>query len=250
MDVSNSPASGEQGRETTERARVLLIEDDVLIEYGLNVGLRKCPAIAGLELMVADSIAAALEMERVRPDAILLDVRLCGGRSEQSLEMLQRVREHFPDSPVGLLSVGTSAHLIHTALEQGVAAVIPRTTPMHLVAIAIKLMMAGGVYLPPDFASLLIKSAGSKDAEGSARRASGELTRRQQAILELLASGASNREIALRLRLSVGTVKNYVSGLLKMMQMPTRNRLVAHLRERDGATAERCGRLHLPPEDV
>ena len=106
------------------------------------------------------------------------------------------------------------------------------------MAIAIELMIAGGIYLPPQFASFATMTGGADEIDTGAKRLPGDLTRRQQAILDLLGSGASNKEIALRLQLSVGTVKNYVSGLLKMMQIPTRSRLVAQLRHRDGTLVD------------
>ncbi len=229
--------TGEHGSEGTQQGRVLLIEDDELIKFGLSVGLKECPASAGLELLVVESVAAALQIKDVKPDVILLDVLLCGGGFEEALHAFERVHAHFPASPIGLLSVNNSARILCGALERGAAGLIPRKTPLPILAIALNLMMAGGVYLPPDFA-LSLNAASSSEGESTGRRAPGELTGRQQAILDLLAMGASNKEIALRLRLSVGTVKNYVSGLLKLMRMPTRNRLVAHLRQREGGQAE------------
>ncbi|HWK51938.1 MAG TPA: response regulator transcription factor [Steroidobacter sp.] len=217
-----------------EPARILLIEDDELVKIGLTVGLREHSNVGSrFEFALAENVDAALTATEPIPQLIMLDVRLSGGTSDESLSALDALRERFPNVPVALLSMSDSPRLLCGALERGAAGVIPRRTTLPIVAIAIELMMAGGVYLPPQFASLLngVDSA----SEAPARRLPGELTGRQQAILNLLGSGASNKEIAVRLRLSVGTVKNYVSGLLRMMQMPTRNRLVAHLRQRGGA---------------
>lgn len=218
-----------------EPARILLIEDDELVKIGLTVGLREHSNVSSrLEFALAGSVEEALTAtEPIQ--LIMLDVRLSGGACDESLAALDTLRAHFRSVPVALLSMSDSPRLLCGALERGAAGVIPRRTPLPIVAIAIELMMAGGVYLPPQFASLLNGVDSASEAEAPARRLPGELTGRQQAILDLLGSGASNKEIALRLRLSVGTVKNYVSGLLRMMQMPTRNRLVAHLRQRGGS---------------
>ncbi|WP_157995343.1 LuxR C-terminal-related transcriptional regulator [Peristeroidobacter soli] len=230
---NSSTVARDPPTESTGSERILLVEDDELIKVGLTVGLRENVG-SRFEFVTIESVEAALTVTDARMGLILIDVRLSGSVNGGPCENIDCLRQRFPEVPLGLLSVGNSPRLLCDALERGAAGVIPRRTPLSIVAIAIELMIAGGVYLPPQFATLLNGRAAAGEPESTAKRSPGELTGRQQAILDLLAGGASNKEIAIRLQLSVGTVKNYVSGLLRMMQMPTRNRLVAHLRQRVG----------------
>jgi len=93
-------------------------------------------------------------------------------------------------------------------------------------------MLHGGLYLPPHVISKMRGlGAASEDHLPLRVLAGSPLTARQQSVLDLLLLGQSNKDIAQRLGLSVGTVKNYVSGLLKLARASTRGRLQALGRE-------------------
>ncbi|WP_175597116.1 response regulator transcription factor [Peristeroidobacter soli] len=219
-----------------EYGQVLVIEDHETIVAGLRWAVSTSARMATYELSFARSLREALGMLDRRVELVLLDAQLAaaGGGPEACQDALESLKREAPDVPVGIFSADESDSAVLQAIAAGAAGFISKRTSPKLLLAAIDLMRHGGLYLPPSLIATLGGAAGSPYSSGTplAALADTELTVRQRAVLEQLLMGASNKDIAVRLGLRVGTVKNYVSGLLKLAHATTRGRLQA-LQRRD-----------------
>jgi len=210
--------------------QVLVIEDHETIVAGLRA-LSDSAQLTGYELVFASSMREAAGLLNPRVELLLLDAQLAAteGGSETTLNALKTLQRQAPNVPIGIFSGDDSETAVVRAIAAGAAGFIPKRTPPKLLLAAIDLMRHGGLYVP----SSLIGTVGG--TTGSARPSATPLdaltgvalTARQRSVLELVMTGASNKDIAERLGLRVGTVKNYVSGLLKLAHATTRGRLQA-----------------------
>ena len=156
-------------------------------------------------------------------DLILLDLTMPGmGRGGEQFDGLQAIREHVPDVPVVILTASESRNDVQRALDGGAMGYIPKSASADVILQALKLVLAGEIYLPP---SLVYASAGMaepKTAWGGAATVEGAgslppITRRQRDVLALLGQGKSNKVIADELGISEGTVKIHVGSILKAL---------------------------------
>ncbi len=144
-------------------------------------------------------------------------------------EGLQALRERLPaEVPIIVLSASDDRRHVLQAVNLGAAGFIPKTSSSRVMLSALKLVLSGGVYLPP---ALLEQGSGSafSDLPGApfgAENAASFLTPRQREVLALLGQGKSNKEIARVLHLAEGTVKLHVTAILKALNVNNRTRAV------------------------
>jgi DNA-binding NarL/FixJ family response regulator len=212
--------------------KLLVVEDHELVAVGLQSALQaSSPAEMKYELLFSNSLAAALAVIDPSLTLILLDLCLPDVDEQDPLSGLRTLYQLVPDTPIVIFSAIESPALIGAALKAGAAGFIPKRTKTGIVIAAIEIVLNGGIYLPPHLMSLLANLTEPEPADGgSTPMLTGlSLTPRQQSVLELLLDGQSNKEIARALSLSVGTVKNYVSELLRSTNTKTRSRILAML---------------------
>lgn len=149
-------------------------------------------------------------------------------------------------APVVVFSMNEDPRVAQASISQGAKAFIPKSTSDSLIPNILRLVLAGGIYLPPELAGCGIPP-GADGASSGARRALGlpdsaplsqvsldsgpalrldHLTRRQYQVLELLAEGLSNNEIGERLGLNLSTVKSHVTGVLRALNVHSRTQAV------------------------
>jgi len=205
--------------------RILIVDDHPLYRAGL-MQLVQNMEIAR-EILEADSIATAqraLDADS-RFDLIMLDQELPDGTG---ISWLKQLRKQHPALKVLMISAWTDVVLMRDAMRLGVVGYIPKTTNIAVIYAAIKLVLAGGQYFPPE----LIEQ--SKHSEQT--RDDGGLTIRQQQVLRLIQRGLSNKEIARTLGISESTVKAHVTSILRHEGVSSRARLISHLNTRDDDT--------------
>ena len=149
-------------------------------------------------------------------DLVFVDLMMPGG--SESLESLGRLRAAIPATPTIVVSSREDAPIIRRVLALGVAAFIPKSTPRPEMERAIRSVLAGDVWVPDDS----LRDAFDPDSRGSR---SESLTPRQAAVLEQLARGSSNRQIARDLNIEEITVKAHISAILRKLHV--KNRLEA-----------------------
>lgn len=210
--------------------RVAVIDDEALVRSGFQLILGAADDID--VVAAADGIGALSAIEAGRPDVVLLDIRMPG---RSGLEVLADVRSMNTPPVVAMLTTFDSDEHIAQALAGGAAGFLVKDTDPERLPALVRALAAGGVVLSPQASHSVIR--GYSDAvDASAMAAVAGLTTRERDVLVLLATGASNTEIASRLFLGVGTVKDHVSSILGKLGVATRVQ-AALVAERSGLTA-------------
>ncbi len=200
--------------------KILVADDHDLVREGVSSALHELdPQISILD---ANCIAAVLKQLPTNSniDIILLDLGLPD--AEQFSGLLQ-IKETAPDIPVAILSARDDQESVHGALAAGADGYIPKTSSKKVMLQAIRLILAGEIYLP----SLLLRDNQQTNPVISQRRdAATGLTKRQIQVLELIERGLSNKEIARKIFCTEGTVKAHVTAILKTFGVSSRAKAV------------------------
>lgn len=155
-----------------------------------------------------DAVRIAREQ---RPDVVLLDVRM---PPPDGIAVLRELRA-LPEPPyVVMLTTFDMDDYVRTAIELGASGYLLKDTDPEQLPHFVRAAAAGGVVLAPAPASRVRAAVRAGGADPAAAEIAARLTPRELAALRLLADGRSNAEIAQRLHLSVGTVKDHVSAIL------------------------------------
>ena len=196
---------------TEPRIRVLIVDDDDLMRAGLRGVLASDDAIE-LGGEADDGRAAAYRTRLLRPDVVLMDVRM---PDLDGISATREVLAAFPEVRVVILTTFEQDDYIFGALSAGASGfLLKRTRPEELIA-AIHTIAAGDSLLSPSVTNRVIERMAAQpppDAGRDARLA--ELTAREAEVLELVARGLSNAEIAARLVIEESTVKTHLKRIL------------------------------------
>lgn len=187
--------------------KILIVDDHPLVRSGLGGVLKGLEA--KVELIEAANGAAALGLaaEHADLDLSLIDLNL---PDMNGLELLARLGSLVPDLPVVVLSGAEDPALMRLALDRGALGFLPKTALSEVVVPALRLVLAGGVYVPPQLAA----GRGVRPALG--------VTPRQAEVLQLMLDGKSNKEIARVLDLSEPTVKAHMTAILRALNVRSR----------------------------
>ncbi len=211
------------------RIRVLLVDDQKLMREGLRVLLEMEPDldVVGEASDGAEALAAYAEQQ---PDVVLMDIRMPG---MDGVEATRRLRERWPNARVIILTTFDDDEYVFEGLRAGALGYLLKDVSGHELAEAIRTVAAGGALIEPSVARKVLAEFARLAPPARAADAGlpEPLTEREQEVLRLLAQGLSNREIAQRLFLAEGTVKNYVTSILG--KLGVRDRTQAALRARE-----------------
>jgi DNA-binding NarL/FixJ family response regulator len=163
----------------------------------------------------------ALELvEEIQPDVVLMDLKMPVMNGVQATQHLSR---SHPDVQILVLTTYADDQWVLDAIRAGAAGYLLKDTRRDALLDAVKGTVAGRTYLDPTIAGMLTRKVSSApDPVPSARSRLEDFTEREQEVLYLLAQGHSNPEIADRLHLARGTVRNYVSAILQKLGVSDR----------------------------
>ncbi|MGE7390592.1 response regulator [Streptomyces sp. NPDC004126] len=197
------------------RIRVLLVDDHQVVRRGLRTFLE---VQEDIEVVgeAADGAEGTARAEELRPDVILMDVKMPG---TDGIEALRRLRDLENPARVLIVTSFTEQRTVVPALRAGAAGYLYKDIDPDALAGAIRSVHAGHVLLQPEVAEALL--AAQDDQNGPGGRP-GSLTDREREVLGLIADGRSNREIARTLVLSEKTVKTHVSNILMKLDLSDR----------------------------
>jgi DNA-binding NarL/FixJ family response regulator len=207
---------------------VFLIEDNRLLRDGLASML----SAQGLAVVAtARSGQEALrEVTRVKPQLILLDSAL-GDRD--SPRFVQEIRQKFPDIKVIVMGLLPAHEDIVDFIKAGVAGFILKDATIDVFVATILAVADGGSVLPPLMTTTLFSHVASQAASRGKRgtKAAVRMTARERQVMESIADGLSNKEIAERLNIATHTVKSHVHNILEKLALHTRLEVAAYAHE-------------------
>ncbi|MGE5525312.1 MAG: response regulator [Rhodospirillaceae bacterium] len=208
-------------------ACALVVEDHPIVSGPLSLALKAMRIFAAVD--VVDTLAAAQRALRERDyRLVILDLHL---RDASGLDALASLREEFPDTPTVIFSGDESVATMANAFEYGIRGYIPKSTPTPIVASAIRMILAGGSYIPEHAAAALGIRAPGNVASSLHEEPLHALTPRQQEVFRALLEGLPNKVIGARLGMADGTVKAHMNTIYRSLGV--RNRAQAILRARD-----------------
>jgi DNA-binding NarL/FixJ family response regulator len=212
-----------------DRIRILLVDDQRLMREGLRILLQLEP---DLEIVgeVGDGQAALDAFETLQPDIVLMDVRMPG---LDGVEATWRLCERWPGARVIILTTFDDDEYVFEGLRAGARGYLLKDVSGQALAEAVRTVAAGGALIEPSVARKVVAEFArvAPPARPADAGLAEPLSEREVEIVRLMALGLNNREIAERLSLAQGTVKNYVTNILQ--KLGARDRTQAALRARE-----------------
>ena len=197
--------------------KVLLIDDHCLFIDGMKLVLIKLDP--DIRLFTANSYEEALPIINEHSDLelVLLDLGLPG---LSDINALKAIRNELPATPVVVLSSNDDGAKVQQILKLGAQGYIPKSTNTEILIRSLKLVLSGGIYIPPEILSLMEKNS----VDIKPKLIDSPLTPRQNEVLAKLVHGYSNKEIARILVMSESTVCIHVAAILKALDVTNRTR--------------------------
>lgn len=212
---------------------ILVVDDHPLVLDALQQIVKRLDrSVAVLTARSRNECLARLEQASPAgaADLILLDLGLPGANG---LSLLREVRDGYPDIPLVVVSANDDSEVITDAIDMGAMGFIPKSSTPAVMLSALRLVLSGGIYLPP--AALAPKArAPSADAPApfAATPADIGLSHRQAEVMSLMLRGKPNKLICRDLGLAEGTVKVHVASILRAVGVATRMQLLVEASKR------------------
>lgn len=215
----------------TQRApRALVVDDHPIVADALSTAIGTMRIFDRIDS--ANSLAQACAILQADPVCSLavIDLHLADVAGRETLTGL---RERFPDIPVLVFSGDETLDSITMAFECGARGYVTKSSPMDVVNGAIRLVLAGGSYIPPEAAQLLGFPVAPRQPAIAANTEplALALTGRQQQVFRLLLQGIPNKVIGARLNMAEGTVKAHLNTVFRVLGARTRVEAILRARQ-------------------
>jgi DNA-binding NarL/FixJ family response regulator len=203
--------------------RIMLVDDHELIRKGLRGYLEQRPnlSVVGEAGTVRQAIARAPAMQ---PDVIVMDIQMPDGTG---IEACRSIKAELPATKVLMLTSFADDDAVMSSVLAGASAFLLKTTPAEDIAKAIEGVAKGESQLDPAVTARLLEQVRQRANEPQDKKP--KLTENEQKILERIAEGKTNREIAGEVYLSEKTVKKYVSNILDKLDLKRRSEAAAYI---------------------
>jgi DNA-binding NarL/FixJ family response regulator len=210
--------------------RVLLIEDNRLLRDGATAILNKQPDIKAVSVSGTNGDAMA-KARTLKPHVVLLDIGL---RNMNSVKIVQSMRREFPKTELIVMDLIPAYADVAEFVKEGVSGFILKDASLEDFLNTIRTVAKGIKVLPPPLTGSLFSQivehairGGNPDLIAKSIR----MTKREQEVIELIAQGKSNKQIAEQLFLAVHTVKSHVHNILDKLALHTRLELAHHVHQ-------------------
>jgi DNA-binding NarL/FixJ family response regulator len=191
----------------------LIVDDHEVVREGVRISLSNAQHIRVVG-EASDGEAAVALAERRHPNVVIMDVRMPG---MDGLEATKLLTERAPESAVLIFTAYSERSLLSRGLESGAKGYILKEAPRETLVRAIEKVAAGETFVDPALMTAFLPGRDKDDM----------LTQREREILQLLADGMSNADVAERLFISQETVKSHVRHILTKLEADTRTHAVA-----------------------
>jgi len=201
---------------------VMLVDDQNLVRKGVRSLLELSEEIEVVAEAV-DGAEAIRTIPEVKPDVVLLDMRMPG---KSGLDVLRELSEAKQLPPTIILTTFDDDELLLAGIQAGARGYLLKDVSLAELVNAVKTVAEGGSVVKPAVTQRLLKGLENLHTEFYSLDRPDPLTERETEILRLMAGGYSNKEIANSLGVAEGTVKNHVSNILSKMGVRDRTRAV------------------------
>jgi DNA-binding NarL/FixJ family response regulator len=200
--------------------RVIIVDDQTLVRQGIR-SLLELAADVQVVGECGDGDQALAQVSELRPDVLLLDVRM---PKRSGLEVLSELRSRGALPPTLLLTTFDDDAVVLEGVRAGAKGYLLKDVTLEELLDAIRALASGETRIRPAVSERVVcELAGRRGVEPPA---TDRLTERETEVLRLLGGGYSNREIALALSVAEGTIKNHVSRVLSKLGVRDRTRAV------------------------
>jgi DNA-binding NarL/FixJ family response regulator len=198
--------------------RVLICDDQWIVCQGLEAILGAEPGIEVVGI-ASDGAEAIDKVARLCPNVVLMDLRMPG---MNGIEATRLIRERYPEVKVLVLTTYGTDEWLFEAVRSGAAGYLLKGTPREALIDAVRGTAMGRTHVDPEVAGKLFEQVAQSDTPSEGTTILERLSERELDVLRLLARGLTNTDIAGRLYLSEGTVRNYVSAILSKLEVSDR----------------------------
>jgi two-component system response regulator DegU len=210
-----------------KKIRIILIEDNRLLREGINGMLKKEPDI-NVVATFGDGNFVPDKISELKPNVVLLDLGL---PNQNSLGFVKSLKDENQDIKVIVMDLVPIQEDILRFVEAGVSGFILKDATIAEFTKTIRSVAGGEKVLPSTMAGSLFSQIidhGVKELGPSKLIQSVQMTKREREVVEMIAEGLANKEIAYKLNLSIYTVKSHVHNILEKMALNTRVQIAIH----------------------
>jgi len=212
------------------RIKILIADDHDVVRSGLRVLLQTDPEFA-VVAEASDGDQAIRLVSEKNPDVILMDISMPG---LDGIEATKRILQRHPDAKVVILSVHEGEEYVHQILTAGARGYVLKNAGKKEIIHAVRAALSGEPFFSPGISRLIVdgflrRGAGPSSSEPPSRAVSdNRLTKREIEILEYIARGFTNREIAEKLFLSVRTINTHRTNIMQKLDVHDTAGLTRH----------------------
>ncbi len=210
-----------------KKIQILLIEDNRLLRDGISAMIKKQPDMQVVATIGNGENILAL-IGKLKPSIVLLDLGL---RSQNSLDVVKLVKKNFQETKIIVMDLIPLQADVFEFVQAGVSGFILKDANVTEFYKTIRSVYKGAQVLPPNLTGSLFSQIIEHAINGSKPSAIVEavrLTKRERQVIELIADGSTNKEIAQKLHLSTYTVKSHVHNILEKLSLHTRVQIAKH----------------------
>ena len=209
------------------RITIVVVDDHPVVRNGLVALMGTIP---GFEVVgeAAEGDAAVQVVAEVEPDVVLMDVRMPG---MDGVEATRRIREQVPGCRVLILTMHDDDATVFTAMKAGAQGYLLKEAEQDDIVRAVRAIVAGEAIFGPGVATRVLGYFAEPPTMVGADVAFPELTDRERTILDLLAQGKRNSDIAAQTYLSPKTVSNHLTSIFAKLQVAGRGEAIVRARE-------------------
>jgi two-component system response regulator DevR len=201
--------------------RIILVDDSELVRRGIRTVLNAQTNPPMTVVGEAGSVVEAVqETLRLKPDVVLLDIRLSDG---VGFSAARQILEHLPDTKIIVLTSHSTDNFVYEAVTAGVHGYLMKEIDPAGLVQALQNVAAGRPILDPDATARMLGMLRNKQTKGGRNTDLSVLSPQERRVLAFVAAGKTNKEIAEEMTLSENTVKNYLMNVFEKLQVKRRS---------------------------